>query len=309
MLQSLHYTIHEVVPFINWTYFFHAWGIPARYVDIAQIHGCDSCRALWLAHFSEDERGKAAEAMQLFKEAQRMLHYLDHHNFKVRVRFGLFQGNSDGEDIIIYDELRLTNDESQVTRLSFLRQQSAPYLCLADFLRPLNPDGAKDRIGIFCAAADETIEHQYEPGAEEADDYKHLLCQTLADRLAEAATERAHQAIRRYYWGYAPDEDLPIKELLSGHFRGIRPAVGYPCLPDQSLNFDLDRLIDFSSIGIQLTESGAMRPHAAVSGLMLSLPAAHYFDIGHIGSDQFFDYARRKGRTPDQLRPFLAANM
>ena len=347
MLQTLHYSIHEVEPYISWSYFFHAWGFPARFAGIADIHGCDSCRAMWLARFPQDERARAAEAMQLHKEAQRMLFYLDQQGYRIHVRFGLFDCNSQGEDILIgqLDNLPLDTSAAKATvspaapshlrlgvahicaklppppppelseglpavfRLNFLRQQSAPFLCLADFLRPVNPEGLRDRIGIFCTAADEAIEHLYEDGTEQADEYRHLLCQTLADRLAEAATERAHQAIRRHYWGYAPDEELSIHDLLAERFRGIRPAVGYPCLPDQSLNFDLDRLIDFSAVGIRLTENGAMLPHASVSGLMISHPEAHYFAVGTIGEDQFLDYAQRKGRKPEELRPYLTANL
>lgn len=324
MLQTLHYSIHEVEPYISWSYFFHAWGFPARFAGIADIHGCDSCRAMWLARFPEDERARAAEAMQLHKEAQRMLFYLDQQGYRIHVRFGLFDCNSQGEDILIgqSDNLPLDTSAAKATvspelseglpavfRLNFLRQQSAPFLCLADFLRPVNPEGLRDRIGIFCTAADAAIEHLYEDGTEQADEYRHLLCQTLADRLAEAATERAHQAIRKHYWGYAPNEELSIHDLLAERFRGIRPAVGYPCLPDQSLNFDLDRLIDFSAVGIRLTENGAMLPHASVSGLMISHPEAHYFAVGTIGKDQFLDYAQRKGRKPEELRPYLTANL
>ena len=305
MTQSLHYSIHEVEPYISWSYFFHAWGFPARFADIAQIHGCDSCRAMWLARWPEAERARAAEAMQLHKEAQRLLFFLDQRGFRVHVRFGLFECNSEGEDIEIY---HLPFNDSPFN-LSFLRQQNGDYLCLADFIRPANPEGLHDRIGVFCAAADEAIEHLYEEGTKDADEYKHLLCQTLADRLAEAATERAHQAIRKHYWGYASDEELAISDLLAERFQGIRPAVGYPCLPDQSLNSDLDRLINFSAIGIRLTENGAMQPHASVSGLMIAHPEAHYFAIGPIGEDQFLDYAQRKGRNPEELRPFLAGNL
>ena len=299
--MTLHYSIHEVEPYISWSYFFHAWGFPARFAGIADIHGCDSCRALWLTRFPEDERRRAAEAMQLFKEAQRMLFHLDRQGFRVHVRFDLFPCNSEGEDVFM--------GHSDDFRLSFLRQQSAPFLCLADFIRPRNPEGVRDRIGIFATAADAAIEHLYEAGSEDADPYRHLLCQTLADRLAEAATECAHQAVRKHYWGYAPDEDLSLADLHAERFQGIRPAVGYPCLPDQSLNFDLDRLIDFSAIGIRLTESGAMLPHASVSGLMLSHPDTRYFAVGSIGEDQLLDYAQRKGRSPEELRPYLAANL
>ena len=343
--STIHYTLPEVVPYINWLYFFHAWGFPARFAAIAQIHGCDSCRASWLTTFPVEERAKAAEAMQLHKEAMRMLGDLDRQGFKTHVRFGLFPCNSDGEDIIINDypqssitnhplgpartcsldtsrKGRFTLEESSIIfpplplgeagsgpLISFLRQQSEPFLCLSDFIRPINTEGLSDRIGIFAACADEDIEHLYAEGTPEADAYRHLLCQTLADRLAEAAIERAHQAIRKYYWGYAPDEDLTIADLHAERFQGIRPAVGYPSLPDQSLNFDLDRLIDFSAIGIRLTEHGAMLPHASVSGLMIAHPQSRYFAIGPIGEDQLLDYARRKHRTPDDLRPYLAANL
>ena len=297
MPQTLHYSIQDVADYINWSYFFHAWGFPARFAAIAQVHGCDSCRAMWLANFPQEDRPRAAEAMQLHKEAQRMLTYLGEQGFSTHVRFDLFPCNSDGEDVLIHNEQCKINH----SRLSFLRQQTPPFLCLADFIRPVNEEGKTDRIGVFAASADEAIEQSFRG----EDDYRHLLCQTLADRLAEAAIERAHQAIRRFYWGYAPDENLSIADLHAERFQGIRPAVGYPSLPDQSLNFDLDRLIDFSAIGIRLTENGAMQPHASVSGLMIAHPEAHYFAVGHIGEDQLLDYARRKGRNPEELRPFL----
>ncbi len=314
--STLHYKISEVAPYINWLYFFHAWNFPARFAAIANIHGCDSCRASWLASFPEEARAKAAEAMQLHKEAVRMLTALDSRGYQAHVRFGLFECNSDGEDVMIYHSSFVTHHSSFVTRhsssvtrhssLSFLRQQQPPFLCLADFIRPINPEGQQDCIGIFAACADKGIEQLYADGTPAADAYKHLLCQTLADRLAEAAIERAHEAIRKFYWGYAPDEQLSIADLHAERFQGIRPAVGYPSLPDQSLNFDLDRLIDFSSIGIRLTEHGAMQPHASVSGLMISHPQARYFSIGHIGDDQFLDYAQRKGRSTEALRPYLS---
>ena len=303
--STLHYKIAEVAPYINWLYFFHAWDFPARFAAVANIHGCDSCRASWLASFPEEERAKAAEAMQLHKEAVRMLAALDAQGYKTHVRFGLFECNSDGEDVMIHHSSLVIRHSS----LSFLRQQQPPFLCLTDFIRPVNAEGLRDKIGVFAACADETIEHLYEEGAAEADAYKHLLCQTLADRLAEAAIERAHEAIRKFYWGYAPDEQLTIADLHAERFQGIRPAVGYPSLPDQSLNFDLNQLIDFSAIGIRLTEHGAMQPHASVSGLMISHPEARYFSIGKIGEDQFLDYAQRKGRSPEEMRPFLMRNL
>lgn len=303
-MTTLHYRIREIVPYINWAYFFHAWDFPAQFSAIANVHGCDCCRASWLAAFPVEDRARAAEAMQLHKEAQRMLTLLDSRAYRAHVRFGLFSCNSDGDDIVVH-----SNSECIVHYLSFLRQQTPPFLCLSDFIRPINPEGIRDRIGIFAAAADAAIEQLFADGTADADPYRHLLCQTLADRLAEAATECAHEAIRRIYWGYAAGEKLTIADLHAERFRGIRPAVGYPSLPDQSLNFDLDRIIDFSAIGITLTEHGAMCPHASVSGLMLAHPDAHYFSIGRIGEDQLLDYARRKERTPEEMRSYLASNL
>ena len=135
------------------------------------------------------------------------------------------------------------------------------------------------------------------------------MMQLLADRLAEAAAERMHEEVRKHYWGYAADEHLSIAEMQIEKFQGIRPAVGYPSLPDTSLNFIIDKLLDIKQIGIRLTEHGAMKPHASVSGLMLAHPKAHYFSLGKIGEDQLHDYAIRRGLPVEYLRRFLAANL
>ena len=127
-------------------------------------------------------------------------------------------------------------------------------------------------------------------GLYEQDPYKHLLVQTLSDRLAEAATEKMHEYVRKEAWGYAKEENLGIADLLVEKYQGIRPAVGYPSLPDQSVNFLLDELLDMKQIGISLTENGAMYPHASVCGLMFSHPASEYFSVGKIGEDQLEDY-------------------
>ena len=118
-----------------------------------------------------------------------------------------------------------------------------------------------------------------------------------------------HEQVRKHLWGYAPDEQLSISDMLIEKFQGIRPAVGYPSLPDTSLNFVLDDLLDMKQIGIRLTESGAMKPHASVSGLMLAHPEARYFNLGKIGEDQLRDYARRRGLPVEVCRKFLAGNL
>ena len=139
------------------------------------------------------------------------------------------------------------------------------------------------------------------------DPYEKMMMQLLADRLAEATAERLHRDVRTNYWGYAKEEHLSTAELLAEKWQGIRPAIGYPSLPDTSLNFLIDQLIDMSQIGIHLTEAGAMKPHASVSGLMISHPGARYFSIGKIGQDQLADYARRRGLDIDETRKYLQA--
>ena len=290
-----HYRIHEVSEYINWVYFFHAWGFQPRFAAIANIHGCDACRALWLANFPEKERAKAAEAMQLFKEAHRMLSNLDK-DYQTHAIFRLMEANSEKNDIWLED-----------IRFPFLRQQTVkegePYLCLSDFIRPIS-SGIKDQIGLFATSVDANMENLFPD-----DNYHHLLVQTLADRLAEATAEKMHETVRKEIWAYAPDENLSIHQLHNEEFQGIRPAVGYPSLPDQSVNFLLDELLDMQQIGIQMTENGMMQPHASVSGLMFAHPDSCYFSIGKIDEQQLNDYAIRRGISLDIMKKFLGANI
>lgn len=290
------YDIHELAEYINWIYFFHAWGFQPKYSSIADIHGCDGCRAMWLVSFKEEERPKASEAMQLHKEAMRMLNSLDG-RFKVYAMYRLMDANSDGDNIIMEGKT-----------FPLLRQQtrvndSDPFLCLSDFVRPAD-SGIKDTVGCFATTIDPEMEKEFED-----DDYKHMLCKTLAERLAEAAAEKIHETIRKSVWGYAPDENLSVKELLNEKYCGIRPAVGYPSLPDISVNFLLDELLDMKRIGITLTENGMMHPHASVSGLMFAHPKSRYFSIGKIDEAQLADYAGRRGKTVDEMRKYLRANI
>ena len=271
----IHYPIHTVTPFINWVYFFHAWGFQPRYASIAKLHGCDACRASWLTTFPEEERPKAAEAMQLFKEAQRMLNLLDE-EYQTHTIYELCAANSD-EDNLILNGIRLP-----LLRQQTRKRNDAPFLCLSDFVRPLS-SGIQDTVGVFASCVDAEMETLFENDA-----YKKMLVQTLSDRLAEATTEKMHEETG---------------------FKGIRPAVGYPSLPDHSVIFILDEIIKMNQIGIQFTENGMMLPHASTSGLMISHPAATYFSVGKIGEDQLEDYARRRGKSIEELKRFLAANL
>ena len=206
--------------------------------------------------------------------------------------FQIVDAHADGDDIVI---------EENGVHLPFLRQQEteSEYLCLADFV-----NREADQIGLFATSVDAGMETDFDH-----DPYEKMMAQLLADRLAEAAAERMHEEVRKHYWGYAKDEQLSIEQMQQEQFQGIRPAVGYPSLPDASLNFLLDELLDFQQIGISLTESGAMRPHASVSGLMLSSPESHYFSVGRIGEDQLADYARRRQMPIEKMRKFLTANL
>lgn len=290
------YDIHDLTEYINWIYFFHAWGFQPRFAAIADIHGCDSCRAGWLASFPENERAKAAEAMQLHKEANRMLNAVDG-RFKVYAVYRLMDANADGDNLLLNG-----------TRFPLLRQQTRikpedPFLCLSDFVRPL-ASGITDTVGGFATTIDKRVEEEFKE-----DDYKHLLIKTLGERLAEAAAEKIHETIRKEVWGYAKDEQLTMKQLLNEDYQGIRPAVGYPSLPDISVSYLLDELIDMKRIGIRLTENGMMQPHASVCGLMFAHPASRYFAVGKIDEDQLADYAKRRNIPIGQIRKYLTANL
>jgi cobalamin-dependent methionine synthase I len=206
--------------------------------------------------------------------------------------FKIVDAHAEGDDIII---------EENGKRLPFLRQQEAnsEFLCLADFI-----SGEADKVGLFATSVDAGMETDFDD-----DPYEKMMAQLLADRLAEAAAERMHEEVRKHYWGYAKDENLSIHDMQLEKFVGIRPAVGYPSLPDTSMNFLLDDLLGMQQSGITLTESGAMRPHASVSGLMMDHAEAHYFNLGRIGVDQLEDYAKRRQMPVNEMRKFLIANL
>lgn len=263
--MKLTYKIEEVAPYINWDYFYHAWGLTGK---------------------------PDGEKRQLRAEAQALLQDIEGHYYTYAV-FEIMEANSDGDDIIMGN-----------ARIPMLRQQKPQgkgqaCLCLSDFIRPMS-SGVKDQMGVFAATVDGSLEHDFK-----GDDFRQMMAQTLADRLAEATAERMHEEVRKNYWGYAPDENLTMQELHIGAFQGIRPAVGYPSLPDTSVNFILSDLVGMKQIGITLTETGMMRPHASVSGLMISHPEASYFELGKIGEDQLSDYARRRGVPVELIRKFI----
>ncbi len=329
---TLSFHLHEVAPYINWLYFFHAWGFPARLGSIAKVHGCEACRKNWLQAFSAEERPKAQEAMRLYDDAQRLLQALDN-TYHTHARIALLPAYSEQDNIFVYAPTQdnstatndgskaytidgskvYTNDESKAATkricIPLLRQQTPSHdgccLCLSDFIKPKPHQNEEmhplyNTIGVFACATDREMEEQHAD-----DEYLHLLHQTLADRLAEATAEKMHEYVRNTLWGYASHEHFSLEELFAEAYQGKRPAIGYPSLPDQSLNFVLDDILNFSSIGISLTENGAMIPHASTSGLMLAHPATQHFSIGQIGDDQMEEYAQRRHMKLEEIRKFL----
>ena len=286
--------LEEVVPYIHWSFFFLAWKLSGRYGNIAGIHGCDACRASWLAGFPEEDRAKAAEAMQLYKDARRMLDYLTEIRAEfVKAVYGFFPAFSEGDDLHIGGEIFPALRQQEV-------REDGIYKSLSDFIAP-RATGKTDYAGAFIVTGGAGADFLYKKYQAEGDTYNAMLLQTLTDRLAEAAAEYLHEKVRKEFWGYAPDEALTIPELFQVRYRGIRPAVGYPSLPEQLQIFQVDRLLQADRIGVSLTENGAMSPSATVGGLYLAHPEAKYFMIGRIGEDQLLEYAARSGRTPEML--------
>lgn len=250
----------------------------------------------WVYFFFAWQVRDKAELARLKREAEELLLQLDG-RYRAYAAFVIGPANSDGDDIL-FDGVRLPMLRQQTDSL-----KEGPCLCLADFVRPLE-QGVEDRLGVFATTVDIGLETDFR-----GDDYMRMMVQLLADRLAEAAAERMHEQVRTTFWGYAPDERLNIVDLHAERFTGIRPAVGYPSLPDASLNFLIADIVGAKDIGIRLTESGAMKPHASVSGLMMAHPKARYFAVGRIGTDQLRDYARRRGIPVELMRRFLATNL
>ncbi len=287
------YDLPELRRHIDWTPFFASWELVGRFPDI----------------LTDDVVGKAAT--DLFADAQRMLdRILQEGLLEARGVVGFWPANADGDDIVLYaDETR----ETELTRLHTLRQQmiktgDAANVALADFVAPVGTKA--DYIGGFAVTAGHGELAQAKAFKDAGDDYSAILFTALADRLAEAFAEALHRKVRTELWGYAPDEPFDIDALIAEKYRGIRPAAGYPAQPDHTEKATLFQLLSATeTAGIELTESFAMTPPAAVSGLYFGHPESHYFGVGRIERDQVQDYARRKGwdlRTAERwLAPIL----
>ena len=274
--------------YIDWTPFFRAWELHGNYPAI----------------LTDDIVGESATS--LFADANAMLDKIINEKWlRAKGVAGLWPCWRDGDDVVVYCE----QTEAHV-RLPFLRQQIAKRegkanMCLADFI---SRDG--DWIGGFAVTTGHGIETHLAQFKANIDDYSDIMLKALADRLAEAFAERMHEHVRKDLWGYAPDEQFTPEALNREEYRGIRPAPGYPACPDHSLKPTLFDLLDAThTAGITMTESFAMLPTAAVSGLYFGHPQSEYFGVARIGDDQVSDYAARRGLDLDRARQYLRPNL
>jgi 5-methyltetrahydrofolate--homocysteine methyltransferase len=287
------YKLAELVPYIDWTPFFQTWELQGKYPRI----------------FEDNVVGP--EAKKLFDDAQAMLKRLVAEKWlTANGVIGLWPANAIGDDIELFA------DEARKTRLAMLhtlRQQMArenrtdrANTALADFIAP-KESGCADYIGAFAVTTGIGEAEALARHIDATDDYGRIMLKALADRLAEAFAERMHERVRREFWGYAPGEKLSAAAMIAEEYRGIRPAPGYPAQPDHTEKGTIFRLLDAEkAAGIKLTESFAMWPGSAVSGLYFSHPESHYFGVGKVERDQVEDYARRKGWTIEEAERWLS---
>ena len=273
-------SLAELREMIDWQFFFLAWELKGKYPAILD---------------------NSPQARELFEDGNALLdEIISEGQLTARGGYGFWPARSDGDDIVL-------SRETGELRLPMLRQQTAkpegrPNSCLADYLAP-----SGDHIGGFAVAIHGASElaKRYE---DETDDYKAIMVKALADRLAEAFAEHIHLRARRD-WFEAEDSEVRLEDLHAERFRGIRPAMGYPASPDHSLKRELFDLLGAEEFGMGLTESFAMTPASAVSGLIFAHPASRYFTVGRLGRDQVTDYARRRGTSLESVERWLRPNL
>jgi len=288
------YDLAELREYIDWQPFFNAWEMKGRFPDIL------------------NNPASGETARKLYDDAQEMLDTLIKEKWlTANGVIGFFPANAVGDDIEVYtDETRT----EVLTTLHNLRQQGEhrdgiPNRSLGDFIAPKDT-GLADYVGAFAVTAGLGSQDKIVEFKAAHDDYNAILLESLADRLAEAFAERMHQRVRKEFWGYQPDEQLDNEALIGEKYRGIRPAPGYPACPEHTEKATLWKLMDVKErTGIELTESMAMWPGAAVSGWYFSHPQSQYFVVGRIAQDQVADYAKRKGWTLKEAERWLAPNL
>jgi len=281
----------DIVPYIDWSFFFTAWELKGRYPRILQ-----------------DEKYGAA-ARELFEQGTALLDKICKEKLLVASAvIGFWPAWTEGDDIVLFTDASRT---SELCRFPMLREQNSrgetdPCLCLSDFIAP-KETGLLDHIGAFAVTGGIGAEELAVHFEKDHDDYSAIMVKALADRLAEALAEYMHAQARKIF-GY---EKAPLsnEELIAENYRGIRPAFGYPACPDHTPKFDLFRILEAGEIGMALTESCAMTPAASVSGLYFAHPKASYFNVGRLGQDQLIDYSQRMGRSLEESEKWLQSQL
>jgi 5-methyltetrahydrofolate--homocysteine methyltransferase len=283
----------ELVPFIDWTFFFTAWEFKGRFPAIL------------------DDPRHGAAARELYDNARTLLDQIVRdRSLRAAGVYGFWPAAGQGDDIVLYTG---ADRREELTRFPMLRQQAQkaddtkPYPSLADFVAPAG-SGVSDHVGAFAVTAGLGADELATRYVAQHDDYSSILVKALADRLAEAFAEMLHQRVRRE-WGYGADEQLSRDDLIAERYRGIRPAFGYPACPDHSEKRRLFALLGAERAGVSLTESYAMWPAASVSGMYFHHPQARYFNLGRVGRDQVEDYARRKGVDVAEIERWIRPNL
>lgn len=288
------FPLDDLLPYIDWTPFFHTWELRGSYPRILT------------------DKTVGTEASKLFDDAKKLLQEIVSNKLlTAKGVIGFWPANATGDDIVLYkDEER----KEILTRIHTLRQQAEkakdqPYYALSDFIAPVGSrvndywGGFAVTTGIGC----DKLVAQYEKNY---DDYNSIMVKALADRLAEAFAEKMHEMVRKEYWGYSSDEQLSNEELIKEQYAGIRPAPGYPACPEHTEKITLFNILNAEkNTGIYLTESLAMHPTAAVSGFYFSHPESRYFGVGKLGKDQIEDYAKRKNETVEVVERWLGPNL
>lgn len=285
--EVMNYTVSDLRPYIDWTFFFIAWEMKKLYPDILE----------------DSAYGK--EAKKIFNDANKMLYFIEENNIvDIKGVFGIFKANSNGDNIELYNK-----DKSLAATFNLFREQrkknKGPYLCLSDFIAPkeINKD---DYLGGFIVTIGLKTDEYVKKLESEGDSYNAIMLKLVCDRLAEAFAEKLHEDIRKNYWGYAKDENLSMKEIFKASYRGIRPAFGYPSLIDQSQMKILFNLLNGEKVtGVKLTESYMMDPVSSVCGLYFASEDSRYFNSNFIDKDQAEDYANRCGLSLEQLEKAL----
>jgi 5-methyltetrahydrofolate--homocysteine methyltransferase len=272
--------VSELRDYIDWTFFFHAWELKGKFPAI-------------LEHPSH-----GAAARELFSHAEEMLDEIQSKGWlQAKGVYGFWPARAEGDDIVLGNSVRFPMLRQQVDH-----GDDKPYLSLVDFVGQQN-----DHIGAFAVTAGLGLDEVAAQFTAEHDDYRAIMIKALADRLAEAFAEYLHEQVRREWYESGPR--LLSEELIAERYRGIRPAFGYPACPDHSEKQTLFDLLGARSIGMELTESGAMTPTAAVAGLYFAHPQSKYFMVGKIGRDQVEDYARRKNMSLAEVERWLRPNL